>query len=78
MELERERELSLISKCLCFQLSCVSFFPEIYLPLEGFGSFGGGGTLDSIYTMSWSPIPGRVVHMLTRDGRFVKNRSSVL
>lgn len=31
----------------------------------------------SMYTISWSPNPGSGSHLLTRDGLFVRNRSSV-
>jgi hypothetical protein len=31
----------------------------------------------SMYTISWSPNPGSGSHLLTRDGLFVRNMSSV-
>ena len=33
---------------------------------------------DSTDTMSWSPIPGIVVHLLTNDGLFVRKTSRIL
>ena len=33
---------------------------------------------ESISTASWSPTPGITLHRCTREGLFVKNRSSIL
>ena len=46
--------------------------------LRGIDLVMNGRRDDSINIVSWSPIPGIICVVLTREGLFVKNRSGVV
>jgi hypothetical protein len=63
--------------CLVFQFIFFFFaFFQIYIFLLT-GLFSLAEMSVSMYTISWSPNPGSGSHLLTRDGLFVRNMSSV-